>query len=361
MIRSIIILAALIAAPATAQTITVAKPFADANKDGRIDFGTANRKTYGVAYVTGPVGQTDKGYRYCGPKGCDAPAVASVTPAPPATVPACIDKGGSGQWTYGTAGGNYGPVCITRAMDVVPFRVTSDAPRTFQDVTVKSARNFLTTRTKSGSYVTISNLTARRMDLIVRERGFYVRGGSHDWLIEDVTIRCTGASDNIPGGIAIGSRGSIPNYNITIRRADISGCNSSPDPKKYANGDGIATERPDYGITIADSYIHDNADGCVDLKSSKTRLDNLTLARCNYGARLWAQGTAGTLRFSGNRKADIQIKPSTDWTIERVETDGPAIYVFADGAGGKLTIGSCNKPVKLAGAKANAVLGAGCI
>jgi len=81
MIRYLLALAlACFATPLAAQTITVAKKFADSNGDGRIDFGTTNKRTYGVPYVI-LRGQTPEGWVYCGPKGCDAPVAAQAAPA----------------------------------------------------------------------------------------------------------------------------------------------------------------------------------------------------------------------------------------------------------------------------------------
>lgn len=232
---------------------------------------------------------------------------------------------------------------------------------TITDVRVDKARYGMTMRRKDGTYGTATNLTISRIDLSAYESPIYIRGGSNGILIEDARLVCTHTGSGIPGGVKIGSANTAPNYNITIHRTTVTGCVGAQGT--YVQGDGIATERPDHHITISDTVSTDHGDGCMDLKSSDTRLDNVMVARCNYGLRFWAQGTAGTVTIGEVSKAAIQIKPTTDWTIDNLILTAPALAadIVTDGAGGKLTIARCSRPVTLRiAAGTTLVLGPGC-
>lgn len=218
-------------------------------------------------------------------------------------------------------------------------------------------------RRANGSYGTVSGLTLKRVAITAEQAPVYIRGGSHDILIEDAALTCTGTSPGIPGGVKVGKAGSPPNYNIRLNRVLVQGCASSAARKGYKQGDGFASERPDHDIVIENSVFRNMGDGCIDTKSTAVTIRNVTLDGCNWGLRLWGQGHATDVHVVAVRKAAVQIKPTTDWAIDRLYLPAdPSLQgdVYADGIGGKLTIGWCSRPIVVRGGKADVTLGQGC-
>lgn len=203
-------------------------------------------------------------------------------------------------------------------------------------------------RRKDGTHAAVTYMTIRRVDIKASEAPILIRGGSHNLLIEDARLTCTGKTNGIPGGIKIGTLAGGGQHHITINRVVISGCVSKHRPG-YMQGDGISTERPDRHTTIRDAVITDAGNGLLDLKSSETLLDRVALARGDYALRAWAQGHATALTARDIRKPDIQMKPTTNWTIDRWHNAnlGAPYDIVAKGAGGRLRIGGCDAPVKM--------------
>ena len=364
MIRYVLTSAVLIASPIAAQIVTSPVKLTDNSPDtpGII---IVNAKT------TPPVkkGTTvfpclgGPPWRYSVATPCAAPAaptVAKIAAAHPAG--ACKDLGASAQWTYASKGGTYGNTCITRAMDAVPLDGALDEPRVFQDITIASSRHFLTQRTTK--WRPFANVTVQRVDITARKRGIFIRGGSHDWLIQDFRITGSGVNTS-PGDIPVGI-GMHGATNIVIRRGEISGFKTVlANPKKYANADCISAERGD-SFTATDVYAHDCSDGIIDTKAT-TKLDRIRAANAgHYSYRFWAKADAGTLTSENPGYAHVQLAAaSADVHIVKLVAIGGGTLVKVDKPGGKLVIDACDLTKwtgtdLVAGAKASVSLGKGC-
>lgn len=355
-------IAALIATPATAQTITVAKPFTDTNKDGRIDFGTANRKTYGVAYVTGPVGQTSAGYQYCGPRGCDAPSDPFAIAAPVITakpINLCPVQRWQGGWSLGKDVGN---AHITCTMDAVEWLIPSSGPTRLHDFRIDRSREGILAVSKKSPYPTISNVLIERAEMKCAERCLYMRGDSHDWIIRDVKVTITAPNmekGNIPTGFLI--RGTA--HDLLFERVESYGWVSGVSGG-YVQGDGLTTEDGTYNITIRDSIFRDNSDGGIDSKTINLHLENIKSMRNKYNYRFRQIVRATTLYSENPRNAHIQGNTiSTNVIIDKLVAVGGAPLIKFEKPG-RIEIKSCDLTrwtgkVKVVG-KGTAILGQGC-
>lgn len=291
-----------------------------------------------------------------------APPAATIASARVTT--SCKDLGASAQWTYASKGGTYGNACITRALDAVPLDGALEEPRVFQDITLASSRHFITQKTTA--WKPFANVTIQRVDISARKRGIFIRGGSHDWVIQD--FRITGPAINTSPGdipVGIGMQGAT---RITIRRGEISGFKSKLAGGAYQNGDLLSAERGD-SFTATDLYLHDGTDGGIDTKAT-TVLDRIRVANIgHYSYRFWDKVTAGTLTSENPGGAHIQIASATARvTIDKLVVIGPKamIHVDSKGIGGEIDIKACDRrlatgPV-LSGfhARAKITLGKGC-
>jgi len=330
----ILLASTLIASPIAAQT-TYSATDLDSNGDGKV-FLTKARDGFKAKQVL--VLCPDLA-RFTYAVTCPVAAPVSAVAAPRITT-ACKDLGASAQWTYAATGGTYGNVCITRAMDAVPLSGSLDAPRVFQDITAPATRGFMTQ--KSTAWQPFANVTIQRIDIASRKRGIFIRGGSHDWLIQDFRIRGIGVNTSpgdIPVGIGMGGA-----KNITIRRGEISDFKTALSGSGYDNADCLSAERGD-SFTATDLYLHDCTDGGIDTKATTT-LDRIRVANIgHYSYRFWAIVNAGTLTSENPDGAHIQIAAaSTDVTIDKLIAVGPRAIITVDskGIGGKITIKECD-------------------
>jgi len=325
---------ALIASPVTAQT-TFSPTNLDANKDGKVLLTKARDgfKAKDVLVLCPDLA------RFTYAVTCPfAPPVSAV--AAPRITTACKDLGASAQWTYAAKGGTYGNVCITRALDAVPLDGPLDDPRVFQDIRIENARHFITQ--KSNVWRAFSNVLAQRIDVGVRKRGIFIRGGSHDWVIQDFRIRGIGVNTAVGDiTVGIGMQGAT---NITIRRGHISNFVSLYPAGKYRQGDGMSNERGDTA-DISDVVVEDVSDGAFDLKGT-TRLDRVRGVRAgHYTLRGWATIIAGTVTSEDPGNAHVQVAAaSADITIDKLIAIGgkPLVTVDSHGIGGKITIKECD-------------------
>lgn len=280
-------------------------------------------------------------WRYSVGVPCPAPVVASAIAAPVVTT-ACKDLGANAQWTYASKGGTYGNVCLTRAMDAVPLDGALTEPRVFQDIKLAAGRAFITQ--KNTSWKAFANVTAQRFDVTAWKRGIFIRGGSHDWLIQDFRItgsRVNTSPGDIPVGIGMGGA-----TNIVIRRGEISGFKTAlKSTTAYANADCVSAERGD-SFVMTDVYAHDCTDGIVDTKAT-THLDRIRAANAgHYSYRFWAVVTAGTLTSENPGGAHIQMASATARVkIDKLIVIGPKamIHVDSKGIGSEITIGECDR------------------
>jgi len=234
--------------------------------------------------------------------------------------------------------GSKSDVHAIRAMDALPLRV-STSPIIIRDVQVDQARDFIT---PYKSDYTHNGVTIERVQATVSKRGIYIRGDSSGWTIRDFRFTASGprTDSSIPAGIVINGTA----HDIVIERGHVSGFHGLAPGKTYEQGDGISTERGNVNITIRNVTCEDVGDGCFDLKSSQTRLDDLTAIDAgHYSYRLWAQGTAGTLISINPGRAHVQAAAlSTDWTIDKLVAVGGGPLVVFDNAGGKVAIKACD-------------------
>ena len=344
MIRYILALLALSSAPATAQQIVTSPVRLIDNSPKTPGIIIANAKTTPSVKKGATVFECEGGppWRYSVAAPCPALAAPIVTAIAAARVTtACKDLGANAQWTYASKGGTYGNACITRAMDAVPLDGVLDEPRVFQDITLASSRHFLTQ--KGTAWKAFSNVVIQRIDVVAWKRGIFIRGGSHDWSIQD--FRITGSRVNTAAGdipVGIGMQGAS---RIKIQRGEISGFKTVlADLRKYANADCLSAERGD-SFSAFDLYLHDCTDGGIDTKAT-TVLDRIRVADIgHFSYRFWAKVTAGTLTSEHPGGAHIQIaSATTDVTIDKLIAVGPKAIVHVDskGVGGKITIKACD-------------------
>ena len=361
MIRYILAALALISVPATAQQIVTSPVRLIDNSPKTPGIIIANAKTTPLVKKGVTVFECEGGppWRYSVAVPCPTPAVEAIAAAR-VTTP-CKDLGANAQWTYAGVGGTYGNACITRAMDAVPLDGALDAPRVFEDVTIAKARHFITQRTTK--WRPFANVTVQRVDVTTTKRGIFIRGGSHDWLIQDFRITGSGVNTS-PGDIPVGI-GMQGATRITIRRGEVSGFQTKLATKAYANADCISNERGD-SATITDVYGHDCTDGIFDLKGT-TDLDRVRGANAgHYTLRGWAKITAGTVTSENPGYAHVQLAAaSADVHIAKLIAIGGGNLVKVDKAGGKLVIDACDLTkwtgaALVAGAKASISLGKGC-
>ncbi|MET1083758.1 MAG: hypothetical protein ABWY12_12035 [Burkholderiales bacterium] len=332
MIRTLLLLLALIASPLAAQT-TFSTTDLDSNGDGKVVL-TKPRDSFKPkqVLVLCPALPT---YTYA----LTCPVVTTEIAAPVITT-ACKDAPNAKQWTYASKAGTYGNVCLLKALDAVPLDGVLDEPRVFQDITLAYSRHFIAP--KGNVWRPYGNVTVQRIDVTAWKRGIYLRGGSHDWLIQDFRIKGSGinkSAGDIPVGIGMAGA-----KNIVIRRGEISGFKTDLGGKGYANADCISAERGD-SFTMTDVYGHDCTDGIVDTKAT-THLDRVRAANAGrYSYRFWAIATAGTLTSENPGGAHIQIaSAATDVTIDKLIAVGPKPIVTVDskGIGGRITIKECD-------------------
>lgn len=334
MIRTILLASTLIASPIAAQT-TFSPTDLDANKDGKVVL-TKPRDGFKAKDVLVPCAALPT-YTYA----ITCPVVPPVEDiAAPVVTTACKPGGPSSQWTYASKGGVYGNVCLLKALDAVPLDGALDEPRVFQDITAPATRGFITQKTNV--WRAFSNITIQRIDIASRKRGIFIRGGSHDWLIQDFRIRGIGVN-TLPGDIPVGiaMQGA---HNIVIRRGEISGFKTELSGSGYDNADCLSAERGD-DFTATDLYLHNCTDGGIDTKATTT-LDRIRVANIgHYSYRFWAIVNAGTLTSENPGGAHIQIAAaSTDVTIDKLIAVGPRAIITVDskGIGGKITIKECD-------------------
>jgi hypothetical protein len=245
------------------------------------------------------------------------------------------DFGGSGRIANGSAKN----VHALRAMVAFPLRQTASTI-VIKDVIVGAARDFVAP--EKGKPTTINNVTIERVEARVAKRGIYIRGDSTDWGIRD--FRFIGSAprtdSSIPAGIAINGTA----HNIVIERGYLANFRTNWLAGRYANGDCVSTERGNFNVTIRGVVCEHPSDGGFDLKSSNTRLDDLSVTNSgHYSYRLWAQGTAGTLTsidpFWGHVQAASR---TTDWVIDKLIAVGDKPLVVFGEAGGKIEVRSCD-------------------
>jgi hypothetical protein len=360
---------ALIAWPAVAQTIAVDHAFTDKDGDGRIEFGAANAKLYGVPFVNAN-GRDGARYVYCGPKGCDA-VVQALVVDPWAIAAPTTDKAAtivspknpsSSAWFYPKSGQVMAGYRLERALDAIPYTDGLDG-LTVTDLDAARVRTLMAPLAKA----TARNVRFDRIRATCTDRCFYIRGNSANWTIRDFVLSGPGPSVSAPFSAAVQVQDEAGD--ILIERGEAGGFFSTS-PAGYPNSDVFVAERGNARLTFRYVSAHDATNGCFDLKSSETLLDHVKAARCGYGYRLWGSGRGTTVGCQDNH-ACLQIASAlTDYVIDRLEVSGTGASIVVDshawdkttGRKGRLTIGSCSAPVKVANPQWAVIsLGQGCV
>lgn len=311
MIRFFTLLLALLSVPLTAQTIIVPVPFADSNGDGRVDFGSANRKAYGVPYVL-LQRQTDAGWVYCGPAGCPAAKLADpATPLPPANI-GCIPVAfGSTRELKAGHNAALSGACLSGGTF---YKATATAGAvTLRDVVARSSI-ILDTKSYAGR---IKTVTVQRLDAEITggRGGFRVRGGPlASALFEDVNLRVSGVSKDsaIPCGIClVGKDPADTGGNVVFRRVSIDGVRSQG--QDYPNGDGIATEARYSNVRYEGVRVTNNIDAGIDNKASGATCSNVYAAGNKINLKLWYGFTCdGPVVSEDPRAMHIRLSPQAD-------------------------------------------------
>jgi hypothetical protein len=210
----------------------------------------------------------------------------------------------------------------------------------------------------------IYGLTVERVQAKCSKYCIKITRPSRDIVIRDFAF--SGGEKRTDSAIAVGISFGSTASNILVENGKVSGLHSLASGKTYEQGDGISAERGNVNLTIRNVTCEDVGDGCFDLKSSNTRLDNLTAINAGHESfRLWAQGTAGTLTSINPGWGHVQAGSATsDWVIEKlIAVGGGALVVSVPGA--KLKIKSCDLTrwtgtEKVKGKGADVSLGSGC-
>jgi hypothetical protein len=159
---------------------------------------------------------------------------------------------------------------------------------------------------ETGKHARLRNVTINGIDATALDRdGIRIRGDAEGVRIQNFHLQMRSApqsSPNLPIGIAVQT-----GRDIVISDGTVSGFRMIEQEGKYTNGDGIATERPVDGLSIARVRSTDNSDGGFDLKSRNTRLDDLTAERNGRNYRLWGTVEAGTLNSADPRNAHVWV------------------------------------------------------
>lgn len=348
MIRYLLALVlALIATPLAAQTITVQQPFADKDGDGQITFGTANKRTYGVPSVT-LRGKTPEGWVYCGPKGCDAPEGAQGAPVAVAlrapAVTSAMEPGGSNKGATRRTN-----LHQAQAMDAYNFKsVAGDSNVVIRDVKIDATRALVYNAWQQGWKApvpedagSIRGLLVERVQAKCAKYCIKITRPSRDIVIRDFAF--TGGEKRTDSAIAVGISFGSTARDILVENGTLSGFYALAPGKKYEQGDCLSTERGNVNVTIRNVTCENVGDGGFDLKSSNTRLENLTAINAgHYSFRIWAQATAGTLVSINPGWGHVQGGSTTDLVIDKLVAVGPKPLVVFDKPGGKVTIKSCD-------------------
>ncbi len=178
------------------------------------------------------------------------------------------------------------------------------------------------------------------IDATVLRGGFRFKGDAHDIVIRNATLRLAAptAAPELPAGIEL--QGNA--HDILIDSVTASGFQMIHREKRYTNGDGFSSERGAARIIFRNSTANDNSDGGFDLKSTDTRLENVSAARNGINYRFWGTGTGTRITSTDPAKAHLQINPGADWHINtlvvRSTERKPIIVVHGQG---QLTIDRC--------------------
>jgi len=191
---------------------------------------------------------------------------------------------------------------------------------------------------------TITGLTIRDVAVNGYSKGaIRIQYDSSNVLIEDVR----GDSQFQDGdNFAIGVHITGTAHDVTIDRVAMR--NTLDTVNDYRNGDGFATERGTYNITLRDVIATGNSDGGLDLKSDNIVVDGAIVSGNGRNIRLWGTGAqlsnivsldAGAPLAGGNRE-HIWLAEGASATIDGAffsDPGSPTLFNLAE-RNGALTV-----------------------
>ncbi|MBO9695138.1 MAG: hypothetical protein J7499_02970 [Sphingopyxis sp.] len=191
---------------------------------------------------------------------------------------------------------------------------------------------------------TISGLTIRDVAVDGYSKGaIRIQYDSNNVLIEDVR----GDSQFQDGdNFAIGVHITGTAHDVTIDRVAMR--NALDTVNDYRNGDGFATERGTYDITLRNVIATGNSDGGLDLKSDNIVVDGAIVSGNGRNVRLWGTGAqlsnivsldAGAPLAGGNRE-HIWLAEGASATIDGAffsDPGSPTLFNLAE-RNGALTV-----------------------
>ena len=164
---------------------------------------------------------------------------------------------------------------------------------------------------ETASGVVLNNVVIDGINAIELQRDGIRLRTANDVTIKNFNLKShdkLNTSPNLPEGIAISA-----GKKIVIQDGTIEGFRMVK--SGYTNGDGIAIERGASDVTIERVMIIDPSDGGVDLKSTNTKMNDVTVTKAYRAFRVWVDLEAGTLTsidsgnaVFGNTNAKIHIK-----------------------------------------------------
>jgi len=226
------------------------------------------------------------------------------------------------------------------------FRVGADVRNlTIEHVDASNVSRFFDNMVSgANASATISGLTIRDVAVDGYSKGaIRVQYDSNNVLIEDVR----GDSQFQDGdNFAIGVHITGTAHDVTIDRVAMR--NTLDTVNDYRNGDGFATERGTYDITLRNVIATGNSDGGLDLKSDNIVVDGAIVSGNGRNIRLWGAGAqisnivsldAGAPLAGGNRE-HIWLAEGANATIDGAffsDPGSPTLFNLAE-RNGALTV-----------------------
>ncbi|MFZ3483672.1 beta strand repeat-containing protein [Sphingomonas sp. 3-13AW] len=191
----------------------------------------------------------------------------------------------------------------------IPFRVGADIENlTIEHVDARNvARFFDDIASGTNTSASIAGLTIRDVEVAGYSKGaIRVQYDSSNVLIQDVR----GDSQFQDGdNFAIGVHITGTAHDVVIDRVAMR--NALDTVNAYRNGDGFATERGTYNVTLRNVIATGNSDGGLDLKSDNVVVDRAIVSGNGRNIRIWGTGAqlsnivsldAGAPLAGGNRE-----------------------------------------------------------
>lgn len=263
-----------------------------------------------------------------------ANAASPAPSSPPRPAPPMLGKAKEvkGAWTARAPRSD--ALRMDTAMIAYPIREPS-GPVAIRDVSVDMSKSFLTNVAYPNKPAApVIGLTIERVKAACYKCVILARDSS------GTVIRDAQFTGTWPRKFAAGIQLGGTAHGILIERVELSNFTAA-EPAGYPNADGLSAEKGNYDILIRDSFSHDNTDGCFDLKSTSTRLENVWAARCGRNYRFWSDIRATTLHSDSPAKSHIWVSRGASPVVDRLVATGSGLIAQVE-QGGTLTIKSCD-------------------